>query len=176
MTDTFCSFTHTHTHTHTRVNILTDDTQYFCVCWCVFAQTVATCVCIRSEDTHKSKRILTEDTHHVISWTDDTHMFQTTGDFITKSFFSFVFPLMSQDGDSGMLHLGFSRDFTIKITTSVERLYPKSAVLRTGDVLGCRMSPFRWCVSCRCHRLVCVHMYTHTHTHTKFVTCFLLPK
>ena len=70
---------HTHTRAHTCVDILTDDTQFFRVCWCVFAQTVATCVCIRSEDTHKSKRILTEDTHHVISW---------TGDFITKSIFS----------------------------------------------------------------------------------------
>ena len=85
-----------------------------------------------------SKRIITEDTHHVISWTDDTHMFQTTGDFITKSIFFLVFPLMSQDWDSGMLHLGFSQDFMRKITSSVERLYPKSAVLRTDDIIGCR--------------------------------------
>ena len=31
-----------------------------------------------------------------------------------------------------------ARDFTRKITTSVKRLYPKSAVLRTDDVIGCR--------------------------------------
>ena len=60
---------------------------------CVSAQTVTTCVCIRSEDTHISKRIITEDTHHVIGWTDDTHMFQTTGDFITKSIFFSYFHL-----------------------------------------------------------------------------------
>ena len=43
-----------------------------------------------------------------------------------------------QDWDSGILHLGFSWDFTRKLTTSVERLYPKSAVLRTDDVIGYR--------------------------------------
>ena len=60
-----------------------------------------------------------------------THIHVCSKQLVTLSpkVFFLVFPLMSQDGDSGMLHLGFSRDFTIKITTSVERLYPKSAVL-----------------------------------------------
>ena len=40
-----------------------------------------------------SKRMITEDTRHVISWTDDTHMFQTTGDFIPKSIFFSYFHL-----------------------------------------------------------------------------------
>ena len=74
---------------------------------------------------------------------------------------------MSQVWDSGMLHLGFSRDFTIKITTSVERLYPKSAVLRTDDVLGCRMSPLRWCVIMSMSSVsMRAQVHTHTHTHT----------
>ena len=83
------TYTHTHIHTHTYRYTYTNRWPNFfpCVLVCV-RTTVATCVCIRSEDTHKSKRFLTEDTHHVISWTDDTHMFQTTGDFITKSIFS----------------------------------------------------------------------------------------
>ena len=85
--------THTHTHTTTRAGIQTDDLIFFRVYWCVSAQTVTTCVCIRSEDTHISKRTITEDTHHVIGWTDDTHMFQTTGDFITKSIFFSYFHL-----------------------------------------------------------------------------------
>ena len=43
-------------HTHTHAGIQTDDLIFFCVYWCVSAQTVTTCVCIRSEDTHMSKR------------------------------------------------------------------------------------------------------------------------
>ena len=52
---------------------------------------------IQVKGTWRSQRIITEDTHHVISWTDDTHMFQTTGDFITKSiFFSCIFTYVTR--------------------------------------------------------------------------------
>ena len=74
---------------------------------------------------------------------------------------------MSQDWDSGMLHLGFSRDFTKKITTSVERLYPKSAVLRTDDVIGCRnVTTYMVCNHVDViGYYACTNAHTHTHTH-----------
>ena len=67
-----------------------------------------------------------------------------------------------------MLHLGFSRDFTRKITTSVERLYPKSRVLRTDDVIGCRnVTTYMVCNHVDViGYYACTNAPTHTHTHT----------
>ena len=63
-----------------------------------------------------------------------------------------------------MLHLGFSRDFTRKITTSVERLYPKSAVLRTDDVIGCRNVTTY--MVCNHVDVIGYYACTNAHTHT----------
>ena len=70
-----------------------------------------------------------------------------------------------------MLHLGFSRDFTRKITTSVERLYPKSAVLRTDDVIGCcNVTTYMVCNHVDViGYYACTNAHTHTHTHTCYM-------
>ena len=75
--------TRTPTPTHTGIVITTNDL-IFLGCVLVFVCTSdAMFVCMTSEYTHKHKHMVNEDKHHVIGWTEDTHVLQPTGDVIT---------------------------------------------------------------------------------------------
>ena len=111
------------THTHTRASILTEDL--------IFSVCVGVCshkcryMCLHKKRGHTP-------CHQLNRW----HTYVPNWWLYHQKYFFLVFPLMSQDWVRYVTPWILAR-FTRKIT-SVERLYPKSAVLTTDDVLGYR--------------------------------------